>query len=93
MVVRVADVEFVQSKSIGWSMLSKADFQRELRERLINDVPLAQRSAWRPVPDLMIWWLKVEQEATYLRPTGYSGDLWQEVDGICSDLIGPDAIQ
>lgn len=66
--------------------MKKEAFRQALRDKL-KKVPLDTRKNWDG-NDLYIWWLRAKAEDTYLTWEQCSGDVWQCVPGMCSDLIG-----
>lgn len=70
--------------------MNRQDFRQAVRQKLSN-VPLATRRAWKGT-DLLIWWQTAKTEDSYLRLDGCVGDDWQEVHGMCVDMIGEQAV-
>jgi hypothetical protein len=70
--------------------VKKEEFRRALRDRL-KQVPLETRKTWSD-NDLHVWWTRASREDSYLTWERATGDVWQHVSGMCSDLLGPRAI-
>ena len=71
--------------------MKKEDFKAAVRGKLKN-VPLETRKLWNNT-DLFVWWSQARAEDSYLTWEKCPGsDVWQWVPGMCSDLIGKDAI-
>lgn len=69
--------------------MEKEDFKEAVRGKL-KKVPLETRKLWND-NDLFVWWSRARAEDSYLTWEKCSGDVWQWVPGMCSDLIGKDA--
>lgn len=70
--------------------MKKEDFRQALRMRLMQ-IPAASRKTMTDY-ELLLWWNQIKQEDTYLTWERAPGDLWQHVQEMCRDLIGPSAV-
>ena len=69
--------------------MKKEEFRQALREKL-SRVSLQERKTWSDT-NLFMWWLTAKAGDSYLTWERCSGDVWQHVPGMCSDLIGQNA--
>jgi hypothetical protein len=69
--------------------MNKEEYRRVLRDRL-RKVPVILRRHWEET-DLMTWWNQERHNDANLRWDHASADPWENVKGMCSDLIGPNA--
>lgn len=66
--------------------MKKEEFRQAVRAKLQN-VPVETRKQWNDT-DLLVWWMKAKSEDPYLTWERCRGDLWQQIPGICRNLIG-----
>ena len=69
--------------------MTKHEFAQKVIDEL-RKIPVDERRTWRG-SELMAWWFDIKSKNSYLIITGFDGDLWQRVPGICQDMIGEGA--
>ena len=69
--------------------MKKEEFRQALRDKL-SRVSLQERMTWNDT-NLFRWWLAAKAGDSYLTWERCSGDVWQHVPGMCSDLIWQNA--
>jgi hypothetical protein len=69
----------------------KEDFRQAVRDEL-RKVPVTQRKVWDS-RQLSSWWFKTVNEKPWLTWEKYSGnDLWHQVQSMCNNMIGDEAL-
>tara|TARA_R110000744_G_scaffold52340_1_gene112138 strand:- start:79 stop:294 length:216 start_codon:yes stop_codon:yes gene_type:complete len=71
--------------------MNKEEYKSALRGLLVKE-SLSKRKDWNE-NDLFFWWSHVTAEDSYLRWNRCRGDPWQYAKGMCSDLIGAQAMR
>ena len=66
--------------------MDKEDYRQTLRSKL-KEAAADERARWCD-RSLLLWWVQVTKEDSYLRWGRSSGDPWQHVPGFCEGLYG-----